>query len=222
MNIVVIDLEMNTVSKEKMDDGVTLVSEVIEIGAVKLNDKFEIVSEYRAYVSPDYGDITEYITDLTGIEQKDVQNAPKFKEAIDLFLEWIGDEEYKFYAWSNSDYHQMKSEVKYKKLDEEAYQVFTDKKQWVDYQKVFSKRIHYRSAVSLADAIKMAELKTIGRYHDGLDDATNTAMLIQKMELNPDYQVKCLKDVTFGEDHLNFSMGEAFAGLNIVFDDSTD
>jgi len=222
MNIVVVDLEMCTVSKEKMDSGVKIGAEIIEIGAVKLNDKYEQISEYRSFVSPEIGELTEYITDLTGIEQSDIKDAPKFKEALDEFLDWIGEEDFKIYAWSNSDYHQVKSEAKYKQIDDECYKYILDKKNWVDYQKVFSKRIHYKTAVALSDAVKMAEIKNFGRYHDGLDDAKNTALLISKMELNPDYQVKCLEDVSFGDEHLNVTMGDLFAGLNFVFDNDEE
>ena len=34
-----------------------------------------------------------------------------------------------------------------------------------------------------------AEIEPEGRFHDGLDDAVNTAYLIEKLELNPEYQL---------------------------------
>ena len=34
-----------------------------------------------------------------------------------------------------------------------------------------------------------ADIDPEGRFHDGLNDAVNTGLLIEKLELNPDYQL---------------------------------
>ena len=64
---VVIDLEMNPVSREYNDIRKKLTDEVIEIGAVKLNDSYEQIDEFQCYVKPEYGSIKKHITRLTGI-----------------------------------------------------------------------------------------------------------------------------------------------------------
>ena len=42
----------------------------------------------------------------------------------------------------------------------------------------------------------LCDLTQDGRMHDGLDDALNTAKLIRKLELNPEYQLICRQTLT--------------------------
>ena len=41
--------------------------------------------------------------------------------------------------------------------------------------------------MSLEEALGRADIDPEGRFHDGLNDAVNTGLLIEKLELNPDY-----------------------------------
>ena len=55
----------------------------------------------------------------------------------------------------------------------------------------------------------LCDLTQDGRMHDGLDDALNTAKLIRKLELNPEYQLICRQTLTEEEsDPLNICLGE--------------
>ena len=40
--------------------------------------------------------------------------------------------------------------------------------------------------MSLEEALGRADIDPEGRFHDGLNDAVNTGLLIEKLELNPD------------------------------------
>ena len=48
-----IDLEMNKIKKQYREDK-KLSNELIEIGAVKMDDDFNEVDRYQTYVMPDY------------------------------------------------------------------------------------------------------------------------------------------------------------------------
>ena len=65
-------------------------NEIIELGAVRYRDGV-IVSQYQQLINPGTS-IPKSITKLTGITDEMVSDAPAFGEAIDAFLDFIGDD----------------------------------------------------------------------------------------------------------------------------------
>lgn len=85
---------------------------------------------------------------------------------------------------------------------------------WIDYQDVFKKRFNLERQFSLEEALERAEVEPEGKFHDGLDDAMNTGKLIQKLELNPEYQL--LDYAIFNSDEpLNCTIGDLLGNLQI-------
>lgn len=62
---------------------------IIEIGAIKVNDG-RVVDQFQTFVNP-CCIIPGNITNLTGIDQRMVANAPKIEEALPGFIRFIGD-----------------------------------------------------------------------------------------------------------------------------------
>lgn len=79
------------------------------------------------------------------------------------------------------------------------------------------KNSQVKKAPKLEEALGRAEIDPDGRFHDGLDDAVNTAYLIEKMELNPEYQLVSYEMPDKPSEHLCNTLGELFAGLNLNF-----
>ncbi len=150
-------------------------SEIIQIGAVKLNDAFETVSEFSEYVRPDNLRIEADIEALTGITNEMVAGAPAFSEVLARFLDWIGEDEVEVYSWSLTDYHQLHHESERKDLLDERVQRLLDS--WVDFQEVFGKELGITHSLKLEYALKAANIDFEGKAHDGLTDARNTAHL---------------------------------------------
>lgn len=208
---VVIDLEMCRVQK-KCDYAYS--HEIIQIGAVVINETFEIVSEFSTYVRPEYGLLDPYITRLTGIVEGNIASAPILKDAMEMFLDWMEHFKIeKIYAWSRSDYIQLDYELRFKKLQSGRAEDLLDPDFWIDYQEVFDSRYRFGRAVSLKDALRYSEICPVGRAHNGLDDAVNTAMLIEKLEKNPDYKpCVCGTEEPEGE-RLTFTIGNILSHL---------
>lgn len=62
---------------------------IIEIGAVKLNER-EIIDTFQTYIDPGIS-IPSSVSDVSGISDKTVENAPNEKQALEMFLQFAGD-----------------------------------------------------------------------------------------------------------------------------------
>lgn len=185
MNYLVIDLEMCKVPKNYRGKNYKYASEIIQVGAVLLDEEYKEIGTLCQYVHPEFGILDYFITNLTGIEKGQIKNAPKLKDALIHMADWLGEREYKVFAWSKSDYWQLDHEIKSKKLNDEKLDELMKPERWVDYQEIFGKKYNFEQAVGLQEALMLCDIEPDGRMHDGLDDAWNTARLIEKLEKNP-------------------------------------
>ena len=101
---------------------------------------------------PEFGVIDHFIERLTGIRNSQLKNVPKLQEALLHMLNWIGDREYKIYAWSESDRDQILHEIKAKKIDDTRITSFVEKEKWIDYQSVLINPFGLNRQISLAEA----------------------------------------------------------------------
>lgn len=181
MKYVVVDLEMNNIRK-KSEARRICTNETIEIGAVMLDDNLQEISSFRTYVKPEYNDgIVPKISRLTGITDSMVANAPKFREALRMFTNWCtgtGDE-VTIYAWSDTDFNQIRKEILLKEYEISKTESFILETEWTDFQQEFDGHLGFDRQLSLKMALDMAGINFSGREHNALDDARNTAELLQ-------------------------------------------
>ncbi len=178
---VVIDLEMCRVPKSKKAS-YPFYQEIIEIGAVLLNEDFEVADTFKTYVSPQYGRVDKYIYNLTGITNDVIRKAPSFPDALELFLAWV-PEDAVLVSWSHSDKYQLREESTGKGIRFDCLDALLETA--VDCQIAFSKRIDSSKNHSLTDALIIAAIDYDDGAHDALVDAMNTARLYAKMMKNP-------------------------------------
>lgn len=219
LNYLVIDLEMCKVPKNYRGKSYKYASEIIQVGAVLLDKEYKEIGTLCQYVHPEYGVLDYFITNLTGIENGQVKNAPKLKDALIYMVDWLGEREYKIFAWSKSDYCQFDHEITSKHLENEKIREFMNPERWIDYQEIFGKKYHFEQPVGLKEALMLCDIEPDGRLHDGLDDARNTARLIEKLEKNPEYKlVYREREEEMRSQPLKVSLGDLFKGLDIQFE----
>lgn len=176
LNHIMIDLEMNKIEKQHRDQ-LKLSSELIEIGAVKMDDHFEVIDTYQSYVAPDFGPMNHRIIALTGITDDKLVGAPRFAEAMDDFAKWIGKEPTTFYSWSLSDIRQFQTESAFKEYRGKILRRM--EANWIDFQEEYSKLLGIEKKIKLKQAVAAADYEFTGAEHTALADAVNTAEILR-------------------------------------------
>lgn len=205
---VFVDFEMNPVARQNREVRQACRSEIIEIGAVMLDEDNEVVKSYREYVLPAYNDrVTEKIKELTGIDYSMLEGSDQLAPALEKFLEWCGPD-CTVYSWSTSDSKQLKAECRVKgiSLDGRLGELLAT---WIDFQKEFGDLCHLTKSVSLDKAVEIAGLDFSGAAHDAATDALNTAYLYRITKDDEAFaRIRRILDDAFSEH--SFSMGDLF------------
>ena len=207
MKHVVVDLEMNPVDREYKEIRKRLSGEIIEIGAVRLDENYQQEDKFRCYVLPEYGAIRKHITELTGITQEMVAGSAHFGEAFQSFVDWIGEGETKIYSWSMSDIRQLRKECRLKLEDFDTNWLDS---RWVDLQKAFDDRIGLHNSLALKHALGAMDKDFQGTAHTALDDAINTSSILALMQDDEEFQrvMKPVMDVLRPKAELETSIAD--------------
>ncbi|MCW3055786.1 MAG: 3-5 exonuclease, partial [Chthonomonadales bacterium] len=106
MRYIVVDLEATCWERDSTPERM----EIIEIGAVCLTpDAGAYTGEFSAFVKPTASPLlSEFCTQLTSIQQQDVDNADTFATVFPRFIDWIGEEPMQLVSWGRYDLDQFR------------------------------------------------------------------------------------------------------------------
>lgn len=179
MDYIVLDLEWNQAMNASETKGLQF--EIIEIGAVKLNDNLVETGRFNRIVKPSvYKKMNPIISELTGINEKEFSREKGFVTVINEFLEWCG-KDYIICTFGNQDIHELQMNMIYHNCEIPWSFPF----KYIDVQRVFGieqkEEFDQRSLemVTLYMGIKQKAV-----YHRALSDALYTAEIIKKMNKN--------------------------------------
>ena len=95
------DLEWNTAYSRKHS---SFFNEVIEIGAVKLDENFNIIDTMSTIIKPQIGKkLRGKVKTLTHITNEDISSGAVYPHAVKEFSKWLGKEENVFLTWGDGD-----------------------------------------------------------------------------------------------------------------------
>ena len=182
MNYIVLDLEWNQSPDGKEGQTRHLPFEIIEIGAVKLDQNRKRAGKFHRLVKPQvYDELHFKIQEVTGLDIEQLRReGESFPKVIREFLEWCGPEEYRFCTWGPMDLTELERNIAYYGLP----QPFLRPLLYYDVQKLYS--LEYgdgssRMALDLAAAEK--GLAQEGAFHRAFNDACYTADIFEKIDL---------------------------------------
>lgn len=187
MNYIVFDLEYN--QPYDFEDGTFCESEegcpfeIIQIGAVKLNSKFEHLGDFNTIIKPRiYTRIHPYVEKLTGLSSNTLDKGMDFASAIKLFLNFIGDEKYTMCVWGSGDIKELCKNMMY-------YNIKYDYKKfkYINVQMLASKHLKYSAGMSvgLKNASINFNLEIDRPFHNALNDAYYTGKILQLLQKQP-------------------------------------
>ena len=157
-----------------------MAKEIIQTGAVLLKEDFSFDSEFSSFSRPQVGYLSSYVRKMTGIKKEDLQHAPSIETVLQEMGAWLSGKEVLALSWSDSDPRQLSREMKVKGIH--VPEIETLLSGWTDFQADFGRLLGLKERCSLSDALRICHITPIGREHDGLFDARNTATLFSKLQ----------------------------------------
>lgn len=196
MNYIVFDLEWNQSNTGQEDEATKIPFEIIEIGAVKLNDAYVMINEFSQLVKPEvYHEMHRFTGRLIHLQMEELERGRPFQEVAEEFLEWCGPGEYMFCIWGGLDLTELQRNMKFYDMENLSKGPIA----FLDVQKLFS--IAFEDGISrrsLEAAVDMMQMKKDIPFHRAFSDAYYTANLLK---LIAEKEPSVLKRVSFDLYH---------------------
>ncbi|MCR4691898.1 MAG: exonuclease domain-containing protein [Lachnospiraceae bacterium] len=191
MNYIVFDLEWNQGKLGKKDRHHQKIPfEIIEIGAVKLNEKKEITDKFDQLVKPQiYKDMPHMIEKMLHVDMQELAKGNYFQKVCNDFLKWTESDSI-FCTWGNQDLIELQRNMEYFEMGTLAKEPF----EYLDVQKLFS--IAYedgKSRRNLEYAIDFLKIEKDVPFHRAYADAYYTTKVLQRID--SDIEEYCSYDV---------------------------
>ena len=187
MRHIFVDFEMNHIAGEYQEERTFSKMEIVEIGAVMLDEQYREISSFQSYVKPEFNDkIEKQCTKVTGITTDTVAEAPVLWPVLQQFVQWCGADDVIVYAWSDSDLRQLKRELNLKEIECKELHRLCDN--WVDFQRIFCDLLGIEKRVALKHAVNAIQSEFDGDEHDALWDARNTAKIFALSKNESEFQ----------------------------------
>ncbi|MGN0654566.1 MAG: exonuclease domain-containing protein [Oscillospiraceae bacterium] len=180
MQFIVLDLEWNMPfnAENRIKTPVHLRGEIIEIGAVKLDENFNISDKFKVMIKPKYyKKIHSAVSKLTKIKSSDLKACGvPFEDAFRQFKEWCG-EDYRFITWGNDDIGILEDNLAIYGIDRSFIPECYDLQLIFDNQITKENRQH-----SLSNAVSLLGEPEF-EAHDALNDAIGTALVCSHLDM---------------------------------------
>ena len=183
MNYIVLDMEWNqpwpgSPSSKKVLP-VNIRGEIIQIGAVRINEEQFVEDEFQIMIKPKYyRHLNRRVSKLTGIKEAKLrEEGVSFPEAIELFRRWCG-EDIVFLTWGFDDIGILRENLRLFGLEED----WTER--WFNAQMIFNAQTDgSTSQKALKTAMEMFGIEATRPAHDALGDAYHTALICAMLNL---------------------------------------
>ncbi len=188
MAFIIIDLEFNNLEeiqkyfpnifKENPNlESVALDNEIIEIGAIKLDNYMKPLKELKMYIKPSAIPVLNpKISAITNISEEDLKDGLTFEEGIEELSKLI-DEGDIICSWAKDDIIEIINNALYYN-----YNNLNWLKNYLDLQEYSTKILGKKKSLSLKNALEELKIKVDNnKLHDALNDALYTSEVFKRI-----------------------------------------
>lgn len=179
MNYIVLDLEWNQGERRKNVSPLSF--EIIEIGAVKLDETLNPIDTFHRIIRPViYPKLFSYTKKLLPLSEEELKNGVPFKNACKDFLKWCQKEgDYIFATWGPSDLFELQKNMEFYKIKNP----FDRPLYFLDVQLLYNLHIGKTLDLpsSLENAAKSMGFPALKAFHNAKNDADYTAKILSAL-----------------------------------------
>ncbi len=179
MRYIVLDMEWNQPRHPlaAVKEPVHLKGEIIQIGAVKLDEKFRTLDTFNVMICPKYyTKMHSRVAELTMISNQDLKYGKPFEKAFEDFSRWCG-EEFCILTWGWDDIPMLRDNLIIYGIDEK----------WIpdtyNIQPIFDQQVTKQGKqCALSTAMELLGEPPF-EAHDALNDALSTACICRRLNM---------------------------------------
>ncbi|AUM96096.1 TPA: exonuclease domain-containing protein [Clostridium botulinum] len=177
MNYIIFDLEFNQAYNSQIE--IKCPFEIIQIGAIKLNENFTTIDTFNALVKPEiYSDLNPFVKNLTNLTMDSLNKAKPFREVYKDFLKFLNKDKNIFCIWGMADMKELFRNIVYYELDTEPIP-----KEYINVQAYTGIYLNYPKSVNigLSIAVELFHITKNNDFHNAFNDAFYTAEVFKKI-----------------------------------------
>ena len=180
MNYIVFDLEWNQSPIGQAGEHPRMPFEIIEIGAVKLDEEYNVIDEFSRLIKPRiYTKLHKIIKQMLSYDEKDLKkDGVPFKQACSEFLKWSGEDSV-FCTWGSSDLFYLQNNMDFYYMNKLEFPL-----KYYNIQQIFADKYDPDGNIwKLEKAVEMLGLSEEEPFHTAVNDARYTARVLEASDL---------------------------------------
>ena len=151
-------------------------NEIIEFGAIFLDDNYDSLGQFQSFVKPVKNPIlSKFCKNLTSIKQKEVDKAVFFPLAFNNLIKWAeetANHEIKYLSFCSWGYYDKNQLIKDCQIHNIEYPFSNHR----SLKHEFAKKRGIKP-VGMKKALQICDIELTGSHHRALDDAKNIAKI---------------------------------------------
>ena len=180
MNYIIFDLEWNQCCGGRDMENPRMPFEIIEIGAVKLDKKFNIIDTYSSIIQPKlYKKLQPHIKTILNYDESTLRKGRPFDMVYREFIKWCGQDDYIFGTWGSMDLNILQTNMDYYYLKPMPVPLkfYNVQQIYADMYDEDGKIVKLKKAV---EHLKI-EVEEDKPFHSAVNDAYYTGLVLKAM-----------------------------------------